>query len=904
MQNVSLDRLRQVANLARSVASALDVDTVLRQVVEAVLSLRPRAFCVVRLVDLERGGYRLAAHGGADEDETDVESVAEVIPFGRGMTHAVAQSGQPVLLPDALGDPRLVSAMWHEERGLKVYYGVPISAGGELMGVLNVALSETAPPTAEEREIVDLLASHAAVAIGNARLFAESETRRRTAEALAEVWRFLSETFDVAALGQRIADVVLRALHVRAAVLYRLQPGSGDMEVIGRAGEAERFYDPGVVIPAGHGVVGLAVKRRHPVVTPDVRMDTRITSTPSMRPGQTLCPSVLSLPLVVKGQVVGGFTVGDVLGRVYTDEDLRLAQTFADQAAVALENARLFAETERRRRESVALGNVSQTLAQSLHPGAVAQRVVDCVRDLVGVLAASVFRLDPESGALEETASSGAMPLRDRPLRYPRGSGAVGLAVRERRAVVSNDVLADARLQFPPEVRAFIERSPIRTILAVPLTVKEQVIGALGLADASGRVFTEDDVRLAQAFADQASVALENARLYADAERRRVEAETLSGLVRSITATLDPPSVLRRVAGAARELCGSDIAHILLRDGESDTMFARYGVGHAVGEADAPRITRGRGAGGQAWSTGRPFRTANRPNDPRIRDDYPEAAKREGVIATLVVPIWISGQVEGLLYVSNRADRPFTDRDEAILIRLADHAAIAIQNATLYSRLQGLSGRLMEVQEAERRHLARELHDEIGQLLTGLRLTLDVPEPPSPALGRRLGQAQALVQELLERIRALSLDLRPSILDDLGVLPALLDNIERYMSQTKIRVHLEHSGLDRRFAPETETGVYRIVQEALTNVARHGRVDEVTVRLWATDDVLGGQVEDHGAGFDPDAVLGTGRSGGLAGLRERAALLNGHLTVETHPGRGVRLTAEVPLNGSLRRAGE
>ena len=904
MQNVSLDRLRQVANLARSVASALDVDTVLRQVVEAVLSLRPRAFCVVRLVDLERGGYRLAAKGGVYEDETDFESVAEVIPFGRGITHAVAQSGQPVLVPDAVGDPRLVSTVWREERGLKVYYGVPISAGGELMGVLNVALSEIAPPTAEEREIVDLLASHAAVAIGNARLFAESETRRRTAEALAEVWRFLSETFDAAALGQRIADVVLRALRVRAAVLYRILPGPGDLAVIGRSGEAERFLDASFVMPAGHGVVGLAVSRRQPVVSPDVRVDARIVSTPGMGLGHALCPSLLSLPLVVKGQVVGGIAVSDFLGRVYTDEDLRLAQTFADQAAVALENARLFAETERRRRESLALGNVSHTLAQSLHPGGVAQRVVDCVRDLVGVLAASVFRLDPESGALEETACSGRSPLRDRPLRYPRGTGAVGLSVTERRAVVSNNVLADPRLRFAPDVRAFLENSQIRAILAVPLTVKEQVIGALGLVDVSGRVFTEDDVRLAQAFADQAAVALENARLYADAERRRVEAETLSGLVRTITATLDPASVLRRVAAAARELCGSDIAHILLRDAESDTMFARYGVGHAVDEADAPRIARGRGAGGQAWSTGRPFRTANRPNDPRVRDDYPEAARREGIIATLVVPIWISGQVEGLLYVSNRADRSFTDRDEAILIRLADHAAIAIQNATLYSRLQGLSGRLMEVHEAERRHLARELHDEIGQLLTGLRLTLDVPEPQSPALGERLGQAQALVQELLERIRALSLDLRPSILDDLGVLPALLGHIERYMSQTKIRVHLEHSGLDRRFAPKTETGVYRIVQEALTNVARHGRVDEVAVRLWATDDVLGVQVEDHGAGFDPDAVLGTGRSGGLAGLRERAALLNGHLTVETHPGRGVRLTAEVPLNGSLRRAGE
>jgi len=237
-----------------------------------------------------------------------------------------------------------------------------------------------------------------------------------------------------------------------------------------------------------------------------------------------------------------------------------------------------------------------------------------------------------------------------------------------------------------------------------------------------------------------------------------------------------------------------------------------------------------------------------------------------------------------------------------ILLRLADHAAVAIQNATLYQRLQGLSGRLMEVQETERRHLARELHDEIGQLLTGLRLTLDLPEPPSPALGERLEQARGLVEELLDRVRALSVDLRPSILDDLGLLPALLGHVERYTSQTKVQVRLEHHGLDRRFDPETETGVYRIVQEALTNVARHSGVDEVTVRIWGTRDVLGVQVEDHGRGFDLDAVLGNG--GGLAGLRERAVLLNGHLTVETKPGAGVRLTAEVPVNGSLRREGE
>jgi GAF domain-containing protein len=162
----------------------------------------------------------------------------------------------------------------------------------------------------------------------------------------------------------------------------------------------------------------------------------------------------------------------------------------------------------------------------------------------------------------------------------------VGLAVAERRAVVSNDVLTDPRLSYTVEVRAFIEGSLIRSVLAVPLIVKDQVIGALGLVDTAGRVFSTDDVQLAQAFADQAAVALENARLYAEAERRRIEAETLAGVVRTISATLDLDAILRHVAAAGRELCASDIAHILLRDADSDTMFDRYGVGHCSAPDD------------------------------------------------------------------------------------------------------------------------------------------------------------------------------------------------------------------------------------------------------------------------------------------------------------------------------
>ncbi len=209
-------------------------------------------------------------------------------------------------------------------------------------------------------------------------------------------------------------------------------------------------------------------------------------------------------------------------------------------------------------------------------------------------------------------------------------------------------------------------------------------------------------------------------------------------------------------------------------------------------------------------------------------------------------------------------------------------------------RLQVLSRRLMQVQETERRYIARELHDEIGQALTGLKLTLEMTlRLPPEQIKANLVEALALVNELVARARNLSLDLRPAMLDDLGLLPALLWHIGHYMKQTNVRVTFKHTGLEgRRFKPEVETAAYRIAQEALTNIARHARVDEATVRVWADQDTLGLQIEDLGSGFDPETALAEGNTSGLAGMRERAILSGGQFTVESHLGIGSRLMAE------------
>jgi PAS domain S-box-containing protein len=215
-------------------------------------------------------------------------------------------------------------------------------------------------------------------------------------------------------------------------------------------------------------------------------------------------------------------------------------------------------------------------------------------------------------------------------------------------------------------------------------------------------------------------------------------------------------------------------------------------------------------------------------------------------------------------------------------------------------RLKFLSRRLMEVQEMERRNIALELHDEIGQVLTGLKLTLEVgTRLPPDEVGGSLDQARALVNELMMRVRNLSLDLRPAMLDDFGLLPTLLWHIEHYTAQTKVKVNFKHSGLEkRRFAPEAETAAYRIVQEALTNVARHADVQEVTVRLWTRQATLSIQVEDLGKGFDPDVVMASETSG-LAGMRERAILLGGQLKIDSRLGGGTRLIAELSIADNL-----
>ena len=213
--------------------------------------------------------------------------------------------------------------------------------------------------------------------------------------------------------------------------------------------------------------------------------------------------------------------------------------------------------------------------------------------------------------------------------------------------------------------------------------------------------------------------------------------------------------------------------------------------------------------------------------------------------------------------------------------------------------LRALSQRLVDVQEAERRFVARELHDEIGQMVTGLKLLLETSLRPSHADDLQgFEEALQLINELMDRVRRLSIDLRPQMLDDLGLLTALDWHFKRYFKQTGIRVQFKHTPMPDRLGSQLETAVFRIVQEALTNVARHAGVKEVTVRLWKNDERVGIQIEDRGVGFSGSTTLSRQASAGVSGMKERTELLGGDFTLDSSPGHGTCITVELPFPGA------
>ena len=330
------------------------------------------------------------------------------------------------------------------------------------------------------------------------------------------------------------------------------------------------------------------------------------------------------------------------------------------------------------------LYEVSREITSILDREELLRRVAQRVKKLVNYHVFSVMLWNEKTQLLESAfvmRYGDAIPAR---MRVPLNQGLTGTAAGQRRAVRVADTRADPRF-LGCEVETGVA---VRSELVVPLLMQDRLIGVLDLESAETHAFTAEHERMLATLASYVAIALENARLYEEARQGRREAQVLADLTGTINASLDLDTVLQQIADGARELCQSDLARIARRRSTTTEMLITHWSGARSGRADDHPIESGRGIEGLVLDTGRPFRTDNCRADPRINEDSVAVADAEGTIAEMVVPIRVGRRIEGLLYVGNRCHRPFTDRDEATLLRLADHVAVAIRNGRLFEEAE------------------------------------------------------------------------------------------------------------------------------------------------------------------------------------------------------------------------
>lgn len=411
----------------------------------------------------------------------------------------------------------------------------------------------------------------------------------------------------------------------------------------------------------------------------------------------------------------------------------------------------------------------------------------------------------------------------------------------------------------------------------------------------------ERTAELAQAIAALREQVLETQRLEADIRRENQELAILNSIPATVSTSLDLAEVLLLLQQQLSQQLGVPGGCIYLYDQQEERFELKQAWG--LPEESLPPIAvvpAARYPANEILRTRKPFLVAEIKAD-RLYQKVELPQKRPEWQSCLGVPVLADGTMQGVIVLFSPTI--FNDAQIAFYTSFGKQVGAAFHHARLFAqffaareRTQVLSQRLVAIQEEERRNLARELHDEVGQILTGLKLMLEMSlRLPLEESRANVQEAQKLVGELMSKVRQISLDLRPGMLDDLGLLPALLWYFERYTTQTKVQVHFTHRALENRFAAELETAAYRIVQEALTNVARHAGVNEVFVSVWSDADILSVEIEDRGAGFDPAAALAANVSSGIAGMGERARLLGGGLTIESTVGNGARIIAHLPL---------
>ncbi|MGC9523216.1 MAG: GAF domain-containing protein [Anaerolineae bacterium] len=428
----------------------------------------------------------------------------------------------------------------------------------------------------------------------------------------------------------------------------------------------------------------------------------------------------------------------------------------------------------------------------------------------------------------------------------------------------------------------------LRAAIGMPLTSGQQVIGVIGLAyeQASGRTLGDRQIRLLEGFAQLASIALDNARLFAAADDRRMQIEALYQADEELYEHLEVDEVLSALVNVAVDILKVEKSAILVWDEAHERLYPRAARGFDPNTLRRMSFGRGEGLIGQVAADAKPAIVQDTATDRRAdwSITYPEHIR-----SFIHVPVVIDGEVFAIFNVSYSQPRALDDADVRLVVALAQRAASAIQNARLHEQAQQAA--ILE----ERQRLARELHDAVTQTLFSASIIADIlprlwRQDPDQALWR-VAELRELTRGALAEMRTLLLELRPAALAETPIGELLHQLGEATVGRARVPVTVDVDA-DEDLSFDVKVAFYRIAQEALNNIVKHANATEVWVALKANDEHATLQIRDDGVGFDPQRP----RPGnlGLDIMRERAASIGATLCIDTRPGEGTTITAAWP----------
>lgn len=642
--------------------------------------------------------------------------------------------------------------------------------------------------------------------------------------------------------------------------------------------------------------------------------------------------SAVCVPMTVAGQVVGVIQAAGRRQEAFSSQESEILTAIGDRMAMAVKNVQMYEDARRQaaRMESVSL--IGQRMLSLLDLDSLLAEVVRLVCDRFGYEHCHVLLVDEQTKEAVLKAASGpnAERLKQRGLRIKIGEkGLPGWVARTGQTMLCNELFHDT----VPEVSCGPELCPqAQAELTVPLRVGKRIIGVLDVQSDRRGAFGREDVTVLQILGNQLGTAIQNVRLFQKTNRRYEALVALHKTALDVIAQLDMGNLLDALLGRGVKLLGAQAGAIFRYDVEQDLL---YNVANYNTSQDWTGVTLRPGEGiiGQVILE----------EESLFLNGENEADKVEMLIdvpytAVMGAPLkWQDQIIGGIILLDERQPGSF-HRDDLWLLKLfADLASIALKNAELHmkvrafsadleqkvqersyelvvakeeisaqaTQLRALLARTMHLQEEERERIARDMHDGVVQLVTAARYELKatkvaVETGSATAIQKKFAATREVMDEIEREIRHAIYNLTPPILDAVGVVPVLENYVANFADLTGMMAHVQVTGVPVRLSSSTEVAIFRLVEQALQNVATHAEAQKASVSMAFRPSLLRVTIQDDGRGFDYEgwAHSHNGEHLGLLGMQERVSSLNGTMEISTTPGHGTCITFDLPVQAT------